>query len=386
MFFMAFTSAFAFTSAVNLPIVFSIASCVSFLFCQVYLGDRKKLVDSFFLVFLMLVTISFCVSLFSSFNISARLNYYVSIIVVVFLFYYLPLLFMLNGGMDRGRWWLFFGFVFVCVWIFVEFIGRNFIGFDIDLYIPRKYLSDYASTALVDYFRARGPVEESGHMALYLIVVFFIVYSEIKKVSPVLTCILFFLGSVSLIFTFSVAAFIELPVAILLACMFFNAREVTVYLCRNPVKILMLSIVFCLTVWGAYDFLYELLYSKINGSSSINDRFGRFYETIHFIANSGFLNFLIGFGPGSAREFNFDLVLSSYVLILADYGFLGLILFVSIFIYSFFELYKIIDKTKQLLLAVAFFSLVLHFFVIPNYWYPWPWFLLAYIRYTRVNV
>jgi hypothetical protein len=298
----------------------------------------------------------------------------------------MPLGFMLRGSLTAGRPWLLYGFLFVCFWVFVEFFGRNFFHVNLDSLIPRKYLTEYNSTALGDFYRARGPVEESGHLALYIVLIGGVLFSEVKGVySNLVVFFTVFVALASLVFTFSVASFIELPVAVFVALIVFNFKNTMSYIFNRPILAILIMCSVLVGAWFAADFLYELIFMKLDSSSSLIDRQVRFHETFYFITNAGFLNILIGFGPGSAREFDLELVLSAYVLIFVDYGLLGLMLFVGIFLQSLLEIRKIQNYTKRFLLAVALISLMIHFFIIPNYWYPWPWFLLAYIRYSAID-
>jgi CDP-diglyceride synthetase len=113
-------------------------------------------------------------------------------------------------------------------------------------------------------------------------------------------------------------------------------------------------------------------------NSSASARLERLNDFNIVFSNAEFINLLFGYGPGAYKSLEINSIVSLYPTIILEVGLLGMGLFVLFFMVIFIKILKIKNEFKWFLMC-AFFSSVLHFFIISNYWYPWFWFLCALV-------
>jgi hypothetical protein len=65
-----------------------------------------------------------------------------------------------------------------------------------------------------------------------------------------------------------------------------------------------------------------------------------------------------------------------------EMGFFGIFLILSLFFYVALSALKIKDKIGFFLLA-SLLSGIFHFYFIANFWYPWFWFIAAFVIFCR---
>lgn len=380
------TSAWALNPIISLPVVAIFLSVCLFIIkvCLdlkvVYSIKENRFMDYSIRLFLLCGFVGYIRALVLRDSAVEATNYYFSVVFSFSIFYYFVANKLSYLRLTEVIFYTRIGLLLCTTWIIFEFISVNILGINLDLYISRPFNEIYNSTALGSFFRARGPVEESGHVAMCVVILTGVVLAlnNIDKARhSLIDKVTYALSLISISLTFSVAAFANIPLAITLTMILFFSSFLKSVNSLSSVTVFFL--LFILIYFGLEQFL-QVIYIKLDGSSSIDDRSLRYELALELIKNSSLIELLIGFGPGAVRyELEF-IVLNLYLLILIDYGILGLFSFI-IFVLCNLRVISSIenDKVKIILSSVFIYSL-LHFMIIPNYWYPWFWFLLAVIR------
>lgn len=387
--FLGFTNAFAFSGTLTISVLVSVVLSVliGFLLLMGKVRSAKfQSVDVYWFLVMFLGFVSF--SFYYPFSVvpEARVNYLASLFTVVLLFYYVPLFSLTQVGVRRCfEVALALGFLISVAIAYLEFFSQFFPFLSVEQYIYRPIASEYSSTALGFLNRVRGPVEESGHFALFVLLVGCLILALRKEVVSAFSVFIILCVLSALAISFSVAGILELLFALMsVTLLFFRSRMIAIFY-RNVFKVGIGLVIVLIVFLGGYESVEGLVSNKLASSYSLNDRLYRLGNTFEFIQTFSLFDYLFGKGPGAAREYNIDLVLNAFVLLFVDYGFVLVLLLLLIFYDAWIRVRFIGSAVAQYFLYVALVVGVLHMMVIPNYWYPWFWAVLAFIRVLAKN-
>ena len=403
---MPFTSAFCISIIFSWPLIIS-SCCTIYLIIYLLVGNKivlrtyKPLI--IITLFLLCTAFSFFINniiISSSYSIFSKAQNHFFAYFASIINFYISSLFFLNINKKSNdtinilktiTGVLFFSSTLAIV----EFISKNLLGIDFDKIIPHPSVEKMNALALGDIFksiRARGLAEEPGHFAfminLFLPIsfyyLFFSGYCKLKIQTKILMCISF---ALALLFTFSTAAFFALPTSIFLSFIVFR-RELKKYL-------LSITIVFCafigfiLILDNYFPILTQLLLDidqKANNSGSMDDRSMRSYLFQSYFGKAPILNKIIGYGPSgylrAGLEADSESFLVLYQTLTFETGILGILIFSS-FLYTISLYARKLPFPFNFFLFLSFILGIVHYFFISNYWYPWFWFICAFI--THLN-
>ncbi len=393
---MPFTSAFALSGTINLPIITAM-----FLlgFNVVYNAKNKALPINFITkeivlisLFLFFVLVSFLVNgLAYSFSLNHTLAYFSSFL----LFFISPFLFFISHTSPQQLLKSTLKVIFIAVLIsslfsLFEFTLTNFFSINVTDFIPRANVKDYDPMITGFLIRSRGFAEESGHYGFMMelfapISVYYLYFSKYCNYSNTLKNIFTFCIVLSIITSFSVSTFILLPFCLVLS-LIIKFKLISKAIVQQAKKII-ITLVILIIIWQVINLfipLNEILLITLDekfDSFSLNDRLERsnyFWSTFPKLPLE---NILFGSGPswykilGLDESFSF---LSLYQTITFENGLFGLLCIVVFFSSILVKLFRI-KHTISIFFFTSFLCGILHYNNISNYWYPWFWFLLTFI-------
>jgi hypothetical protein len=396
--FLPFTHAFAISGILPLPLIVLISI---FLISILTLNNNIKIYfdaeDLFLFLFLFLVLVSFIFSFYFNQHIEYKtvINHLLSYIITIVLMYFFLKTYILSYA-KKNTFKTILKYITISVFIssligIFEFIDKNFLHYGIDEFIYRPTVKDMPALFNL-FYRMRSFTEEPGHFGLFLEIfsplsLYYIFNSNIKVIYAV---IFSFTVLISLIFTFSTASFVIIPISIFITLAYFLYKNNVVikqlYFYKRIIYILFSLILFfiLLDYIGFISFLdlVETAVKKITNSSSSSDRLERASETLNVFYNSNIIQLLFGFGPAGNLSYNLNSVVSLYVTILFEVGILGIILFILFLLVVFKKIISIKSNIKYFFM-ISFISATLHYSIISNYWFPWLWFLIVLIAYVK---
>jgi len=395
---MPFTSAFALSGTINLPIIaalfllgFNVIQNVKNKSLPINFINNEVVLISLFLFF---VLISFLVNgLAYSFSLNHTLAYFSSFL----LFFISPYLFFISHTSPKQLLASTLKVVFIAVLIsslfsLFEFTLTNFLSINVTDFIPRANVKEYDPLITGFLIRSRGFAEESGHYGFMMelfapLSIYYLYFSNFCTLKPMIKNIATFCIVISIITSFSVSSFILIPFSILLAIVLkFNLIRNDLF--RNYKKIL-LTIFVVLIVWqiiNAFIPLNEILQITLDekfDSFSLNDRQERSDYFWQKFPKLPIENILFGSGPSWYKIFEHDdsyTFLSVYQTIAFENGLISLAIFLMVIFFVLIKLYQI-KHIISIFLLTSFIAGLLHYNNISNYWYPWFWFLLAFIMF-----
>lgn len=107
-------------------------------------------------------------------------------------------------------------------------------------------------------------------------------------------------------------------------------------------------------------------------------------ENINFFFNNFFqmdiTKQLLGTGPAGVLILGYDehhAILNIFYSIAFEVGFLALLFLILFIGYVIFNIIKI-KSSIGFFLLISFFSGLMHYYFINNFWYPWLWFIAAF--------
>ncbi len=388
------TSAFAVSGIINLPVIISISLFVG-LITYSFLGRRVNAVfileDFFIGALLLVIFISSLVNSYAAIDFKP-FNHLLAYSFSIFFFYYVPRV-TLSNIIDTEKKFVTilkivnYAVFFACLYAIFEFTGKNLFGFDVDRYVFRPRVQEYEPLALGYIIRARSFVEESGHFAFYLEIFapisfyYSIKYGErqyrlFHLFQIIIVCF-------ALLCTVSVSSIIIIPIAFSISFILFLYREKAY---AKTIKDIFIWLVFLLgifiVVFWISDINLEQIVNhvsfKVIDSSSVVDRISRLRGIEKLLLNSNAFHLLIGYGPGAYKALGLNPVNMLYPNLLFEIGLLGLLIFGVFIFFTGLRILHIQERIKYIFLF-SFFSSVMHFSLISNYWYPWFWFLCAFV-------
>jgi len=393
MFTLPLTSAFALTSFMPIPLVvllLLILFIYSFKGIDVFrssmYADSKLIV----LVIVALIIWSFIIN-FDTNNTdnSAKQIMHLLAYLTVFLVQFLFVKNMFswinyNGHIVIVLRWLAYGVIFAALFSLIEFVGKNFIGFNVDEYIYRPAVNRMDALVGGYSFRSRSFVEEPGHYALFLELVSPIGFYYFKYHSRhlFLSWVYLILILISLLMTYSAAGVFCFFVGLIVTIIFFifSRKSLSnVFLVILSLLFIVVLIIFFIAYFKIIDgsALIDTFVSKsaFEGASG-QDRLDRYSIVQFIIGETGPIEFFFGNGPGSYYLLNIPGILMVYSLFFIDIGFVMFILFIFLLVHAWIKITSIRSDIKYFLIF-GYVSGLTHYLVIGNFWYPWLWMLLG---------
>jgi O-antigen ligase len=398
---LSFTSAFAITSTVTIPVLISLI-CVGMFFLGGIWDVKRSLTlevdDLVILLFLLSVYLGFFIN-HSRFSSNKPINHLIAYSYVILVNYYLVknIYYSLTKKFGRGfadttYGAIYLGIFITCTFGILEFWLKNIVGIDVDSYIPRPAVTQYEPLALTDFIRLRSFVEESGHLA-YFIEVFAPISLYFSRTRRYLFYPLLAVITICFILTFSTAGWLIVAITYLFLRIWdmdfsrFDQRFRFSY--RPILKYSALMVVIALTLSINYNIIEfitsafnEIIVYKVNRSASAEDRTARFVEGMNAFTQSDLLRQFFGNGPAVYDTLHFSRggTILLYLTIILESGLAGLLFFLIFCGLLLFKAIKLQNRPLRFALMFALICSFLHFVLISNYWYPWFWVLAIFIQ------
>lgn len=380
-FFTPFTSYFAISGWLRLPIVLSLITSLFFLVSFI---QRKKIKFDFFFVediflffFLITVYISFLLGYLEIRSLNHTLAYTISIL----LFFFTTKLIISNTDVsikDISKTAC-NSFYIVSLIIILDSLLKNI--YDIEL--RSMFVEPDGKVANMNYYirsgfySVAGVAEEPGNMAFYLNIFFSFAAFYYKSINKNLILLIVILIICQLMMLSSSG--IANAIIALFLISFFS-------IFKNPK--LILSIFF----FGLLSVIYITFFSNDRFKSNFNIIFNKvlFSESKHSSSQArinqwsrGLDNFfkhpIFGNGPGFGVNEDQEGYLSVYLTILSDIGIIGFLLFALFLTIIFLKAYKI-PKDFSKIVLFGIITSYLHIFVISDFYQPSFWILLIFVQ------
>jgi len=394
---MPFTSGFAITGTISMPLIFAVilflTMCFHFLFIRNISKDFLGF-DIFIMAFFLLVVIfSFIINGLGS---TKSLNHTIAYLSS-FLLFYVTIKFHLFEMKNKEKAvkkilsLLTITTLGTAIFANIEFISDNLFGFNLNDYIPRPTTEEmFYQAGVIDLFhRSRGFASESGGMAFMMelftpLVIYYFYFSDLCTWNKWIKRVSIFFIVMSFLFAASTASFLIIPASFMFSSLFF-LKKVIRYLKFRLTKVMIFTVLGSLLL-VVLNYLFSILFFIILSVSdkfdsvSFDDRKDRidfFYEqSKHF----NIINKIIGAGPAGYQLLGFDdskSIISLYYNTIFEIGYLGFFLLMLLFIYVLIQTLRIRDTIGYFLL-VSIIAGMMHYYISQSYWTPWFWFVMVF--------
>jgi hypothetical protein len=274
--------------------------------------------------------------------------------------------------------------VVASVYAIAQFALKNTVGLNIETFLPVPDGIEAESMFLGLYYRARGFAPEPGHFALFLETCLpFIVYffsrnaariGKARKVASIGVVVVAILTTAS-----PVPIFLLTMNFFLVAVLIRPRMRVLGWLGIGGVAIALAAAIYYLDVvlQGSAplrELVWQFLFDKVD-SFSAEDRMSRLETARQIVAEAG--TFAQLFGNGAAITYKLGLgddqtIFLLYPLLFVELGLIGLLLFALLF-GCFALTAKRLPGLGGRLWWWGFLSILMHYIIIGNYWYPYLW-------------
>lgn len=395
LFFIGFISAFSLNKWASLPLIIALILVIQ----TTYLAIKNKVdlinnkqVTLYSYLFLLVVSFSYLLQVnelgFQIKGFTHTLSYF---LVILFYFFSIELSFRVQKvSIEAIFKYISRGVLLVTLITLIEFIFNNFLMIDFDSYVPRSQVEQFDAiynAGFRVFYRSRGTAEESGVLAIYLLMFlpFLFYYYKVINKNKLKLGISIILVVIAIFSTFSAAGFIELLIALLsvgiLKIMKDTKNKISYKFVFTAISsiFLLLSIFMFIYYNGVKFSVLEGIFTKLtfsNDSYSAGSRLERWDYAISLIRD----NPLLGHGAGIATLENGTGSTNFYLEVLIETGVIGFLLIAAIFTTVLRMTFKINNNIK----FVYIFSIIIvliHSIVISQYLLPWIWTLLAIITY-----
>ncbi|CAA6680035.1 MULTISPECIES: O-antigen ligase family protein [unclassified Lentimonas] len=290
-------------------------------------------------------------------------------------------------------------FAFMLLWygvfIVLEYISRNYFGGFYFNSIPHK--SDLRNMVgrgwsgwgdVKEFYRPRGLSEESGHSSLIfeLGMPVMLYVSSTGIVKSVYAYLIAALCAIAVFILGSSIGMITAPISIVIICIITRKLKLLISVCLlGAIALLIANFAFD----GYLEMVIKRMFAKattmLTGDGDIGSGLERrqaYINTFGLITN---YPFGVGWGTTSIMGkvgYSKDSVimymglLSLYSEWLVAVGVLG----ASVFLVYLFKLLGVVRKCGSYLLLAGLMALLLHYVIISNYWYPYLWISVLFIR------
>lgn len=390
-FFAPFTSFFALSAWLRLPVVFN-----QLLFIVLIIGALKNnrvktkwiLKEDLYLIsFLSIIWISFLFGYRELRSFNHSLAYTNSILCYFLMFkYVVDLLKVSSKEIAKIVYW---SFITISMIIISDFIGRNFFN----IRIREMYSQADGAISNMNYFiksgyrRVGGVAEEPGHMALFYNIYFgisiYYIYT-IKRIRKYFWVSFLFLLSHFAMFS---NAGIVLPIIAISSIFIINklkqlkVSQNQLFVLLAIVVLIFLSVIVILffdignSKLVLEEFFNKIFFSETAENSSSGQRLIQWKRALtNFIDRP-----LLGHGPGFGVNEDPEGYLSVYLTILSDIGILGLVFFLS-FQKEMINKVMRLDANIRSFLLFSIITSFLHLIIIADFYHAPLWILFAYIQ------
>lgn len=388
--FLSFTNAFAISGTLTIDIIILFLMFILYLF-NVFLGKYKIylcMADKILFIFLLEIIFSYFINTFIlGFN-TKIFHHLLSYVVTILLMYFILKQIMLNivgrnFSINRILKYVLYAVLIAALFGILDVFMKVFFHFDVNQYIYRPAVSTM-NIKVYNFYRERSFVVEPGHFALFLeilgpLAVYYII-NELKNFF--IKLILVFIIMFSFLLTFSTGGILIFLISSLFVIIYYVLQK-GIRFKKNYILFIMvfffLLVLFILYGVTYIDFLIKYFEMKITNSGSASNRLEKIEYAIFLFNHGDVFRELFGYGPGGYLVlYSHISIICLYLLLLIETGIVGLVLFVLFQILILVNIFKIKTKLKYYLL-VAYISSSIHYMLISNYWYPWYWFLIAFI-------
>ncbi len=403
---MPFVSAFAYTDIITMPLVLAI---FLFMVMMAKILQTGKLPEGFFGLDLVIVGLFIFLAVFSfvinGLGYSKALNHTAAYVMTLVLFY-VAIKCTFFGAPDKDQLLIrilrftTYTVIISAVYGNIEFVSANVFGLNLNNYVPRPTESEafYNPTVLALFYRARGFATESGVYTQMLellcpLSIYYMFYSGWCKWPRVVKILCTLSMVFSMIFAASTATFVILPIAIVLASLFY-VRKIYQSLAKKSRAFHLRAVLIVLAIVIANSFLslYETIFLSISeklDSNSYYDRQDRirfFFDQFHRFS---WVNKLVGSGPGGSIVMGFrdtGSIISLFYNVTFELGLIGLFLLMCFIAYTLYHNIRIRTRIGWFLM-VSLISGIIHYLAVNNYYMPWFWFVAAFtVFYSKVFV
>ena len=394
---MPFTSGFAFTGTISLPLIFAVLLFI-LMIRDLMINNRFP---NGFLGFDIFTLIFFLTIVATSYLINGKGNnkstnhtiaYFSS-----FLLFYVTIKYQLFRNNDKEDTLkrilniLSITTLITAVFANIEFISDNLFGLNLNDFIPRPSEEEkYYQAEVIELFhRSRAFASESGGMTFMMelfmpLVIYYFYFSTLCNWRRSVKNASVFFMATSFIFAASTASFIIVPASFLLSSIFYY-KSVIKYFKKNKLKITLFAtlITLIIAVLNYFFSLFFLIILSIQDkfdSYSFDDRKDRidfFYQ--HF-THADFIHKTIGIGPAGFHLLGYDdsrSILSLYFNTIFEIGYTGFMLLTLLLVFILARIFQIKEKVGFFLLASAT-SGMMHYYIFQSYWVPWFWFICVF--------
>ena len=291
----------------------------------------------------------------------------------------------------NGRGFLFikcvcYSLIITSLYICVEYFLNNFTSINIDNYIPHLARVDYGALVLNGVFRARGFATESGVMAIYFEMYFFLLigwYQLLNKGnhSALIIKLAILFSLVALLLLFSTASILVLIVGVL----------VIIFKEGLSLRWIVICSIIAVSMFGLFfeeiqNFIENTFLQKIAFFYS-TDTVGSASERTNIYINNIklLLDFPLGIGHGIAPEvvdsniqyFGHNLMAgqgSLFLLFLVSGGFISMAL---LLVWILFKLIKCQQSALKNYITASILVIIAHYSLVSEYWLPFFWASMA---------
>lgn len=383
--FIPFTNLFAPTQIISLPLIIAFLITFNNVLNFKFNNPNFNLVIFFILLFLVFVFVSFLINI-SSYSSQKPFNHLAAYLFTFLIFYLSIRNFILSSKINFEIIikYLTIGLLITSCFTIIEFISKNFLFKDFDEYFFRPSVIDYQPSNGIDFLviRARSTVEESGHYALYLISFSPICFKYLHDKKIRFRSFLYLIIIFSFLLTFSVGGIISLFGGLLLLLLT-SSKKLNVLKFVIPICIFLVILNYLMLL--LFDLsLIDNVILKLLDSGSSSDRMNRVQSLFILLEKYNILNFVFGFGPAAYDTLKVEPFINLYIVFFVEVGLIATLIFICFIIYIIRKWFKFETK-YTVFLKLSFFSALIHYNSIHNYFYPWFWLLLILIELNYRN-
>lgn len=372
------------------PLVFVLSYVAARLLCfsfRLEVATKFRAHDIWLLLFLGWMWLSTTINLFTAGEPQREFSHLLSYIGVIGLYYFGAKRLMSNSELSRDAVAKLatVAFFAVVAFAFFEFLGKNFLGINIDALIPRFFDEEYSPLQGGLFIRPRAWTSESGNFALYLeILTPILVFHHLALHRWLLAASVLLLGSAALVLTFSAAGIASIFSATVLVYSYVGITGSGA--ARRQAKWVILGVIPLIIAVVISEMYEPLLISTIvdkltfQDYSSALDRLGRWQDAIELAQEN------LGLGLGAGGFLSGDLqfgVVSWWLQILLEGGLTAPILLAGFFLSAF--RFALTRSRGGIGVAIGTVAAALHYAVISDYWLPWVWFAIAWASFDEVR-
>lgn len=270
-----------------------------------------------------------------------------------------------------------------CIYTLSEFSFKNFLGIDLNDYFIQFRRKEYE---FVQYglYRTRGFLDESGHLALFFETFSLIAIVYARKFGKFKFILFISLIILALLTTFSAFGYVCLMCTLIFTPYYLLKNKSVLYKVISLAIILYIVVFVAIFVYEYLEFIYIIIDSKLDDSNSMIDRTDRFESVIPFLESP---QALIGYGPGSFRLINENGIVSLYLNILLNTGYIGLLIYLLFLLRQYYLITKIKDKYYCWAYSLSFIMSTTHYIILDNFYYPFYWimFILIHLKLLSQN-